>query len=199
MDSFDLRHRTTLVKLRELRYRASDSSLLCDVVFSPLNFCFQSCYQFSCNVISFLGKNIICSQEKYFSRKDCLWELSRTFEKCFSPSHEIMSIYLCLSLPREHLKKKSSKFKFIANIHHPFPKTSNYQNFIDFQFSQVSFSNAYILNSFYHQLCFFQHFSVSLPEFWPRMEIFIYRLQFTWNKYDANIHHCLIMFIFFNF
>lgn len=105
MDSFDLRHRTTLVKLRELRYRASDSSLLCDVVFSPLNFCFQSCYQFSCNVISFLGKNIICSQEKYFSRKDCLWELSRTFEKCFSPSHEIMSIYLCLSLPREHLKK----------------------------------------------------------------------------------------------
>lgn len=124
LDYFDLRHRTTLIKLRQFRYRASNSSLLCDVVFSPLNFCFQSCCQFSCNVISFLGKNIICSQEKYFSRKDCLWELSRTFEKCFSPSHEIMSICLCLSLPRAHLKK-NLPFKFIANIHHPFAKNSN--------------------------------------------------------------------------
>lgn len=123
---FDLIWKVSLQKLWKVRYKASNSRLQCDIF--SLNFCCQTCYQFHCNIIyyciSFLGKNIIYSQEKYFpverlslgTFKD-IWEMLRpkpqNYEHLFVPLCSQGTIF------------KNLSFKFITNIHLPFPKNSN--------------------------------------------------------------------------
>lgn len=124
---FDLIWKVSLQKLWKVRYQASNSRLQCDSFF-PLNFCCQSCYQFCCNVIyyciSFLGKNIIYSQEKYFPMERLSLGTFKDIWECFNPSHKIMSICLYLCVPKEPFLKVFHLSLLPTSIF-PFPKNSN--------------------------------------------------------------------------
>lgn len=90
-----------------------------------LNFYCQSCYQFSCNVIyyciSFLGHNIIYSQEKYFPEERLSLGTFKDIWEMLGPktqNYEHLFVLFC----SQGMIFKNLSFKFIVSIHFPFPK-----------------------------------------------------------------------------